>query len=346
MVTKLPFGQISETVAGELYKIECGSYSASVTNYGATLVSFTGPDKNGNKTDVALGFDSVEPYLGKVGSMGSVVGRFGNRIEKGLFTLGGKEYKLDINNGPNHLHGGLDGFARRTWNAIIIDDNAVEFSMTSPDGDQGYPGELKVKVTYSLSSDGALSIDYFAVSDSDTVINLTNHAYFNLNGVHKESNILDHVLWLDASAFCETDADCLANGNILATRGTPFDFTNGKKVGEALSAENFQPLIDAKGIDHNFCIGNVGEFKLYGSVYSEESGITMKCYTDQPGVQIYTGNFMHEWVGKAGVKYSYRGGICLETQGYPNSTTHKHFPTPILKANQEYRRKTVYQLCI
>ncbi len=337
---------IDDCQKAELYEIKNGKFSASVTNYGATLVSFCGPDKNGKNTDVCLGFDSVESYLGRVGSMGSVIGRFANRIEKGVFELGGKTYTLDINNGPNHIHGGLVGFSRKVWDVEILDENSVKLSLFSPDGDQGYPGNMTVTVTYSLDADGSLTLDYFAKSDADTIINLTNHAYFNLNGVDKESDVLDHLLYVKAESFCEVDENGLANGKVFTVEGTPFDFRTPKRVGDALAATDFDPIKKGSGIDHNFCLKNGGELELCATVESVESGILMECYTDQPGVQIYTGNHLRDWTMKNGVKCQSRAGICLETQMYPNATTHKSFPSVVLKANQDYKRKTVYKLCL
>lgn len=345
MIKSSPFGKLPDGREARLYHLKNGKYSADITNFGATLVRFCGPDRDGNNTDVLLGFDNLEPYLGSIGYMGAVIGRFGNRIEKGKFTLNDKEYTLAVNNGPNHLHGGLVGFSHKLWSVRDIDDKTIEFSLLSPDGEEGYPGNLDVQITYSLEKDGTLLLDYYAISDADTVINLTNHAYFNLNGADKGGTILSHSLQLDSSAFCETDDKCLANGNILAVRGTPFDFREPKILSSAINAD-FAPVKAAGGIDHNFILQNDGKFKKFGVLYSDITGIEMTCYTDQPGVQIYSGNFIKPFIGKYGVTYEKNGAICLETQGYPNSTEHKHFPSPVLKKGRIYRRKTAYKLSV
>lgn len=344
MIKFSSFGKLSDGRETKLYHLKNGKYSADISDFGATLVKFCGPDRSGKETDVILGFDSVEPYTGSIGYMGAVIGRFGNRIESGKFTLNGKEYSLAVNNGPNHLHGGNVGFSHRLFSVKDIDDHTVEFSYLSPDGEEGYPGNLDVQVTYSLKSDGTLSIDYYSISDADTVINLTNHAYFNLNGAAAPGTVYNHELQLSASAFCETDDNCLANGNILAVRGTPFDFRNGRNLGEAIKAD-FAPVHAAGGIDHNFVLNGTG-FRQFGVLYSDKTGIEMTCWTDQPGVQVYTGNFIKPFTGKYGVTYEVNGAVCLETQGFPNSTTYEHFPSPVLKKGEIYRHTTFYKLSV
>lgn len=343
MIKSSSFGKTADGQEVRLYHLKNGNYSADITDFGATLVRFCGPDRDGNNTDVLLGFETVEPYLGSVGYMGAVIGRFGNRIGEGKFTLKGKEYLLAVNNGPNHLHGGKKGFSHRVWSVRDIDNNTIEFSLLSPDGEEGYPGNLDVQITYSLEADGTLTLDYYAISDADTVINLTNHAYFNLNGVAKSSDVLSHSLQLDSTAFCETDENGLANGNILAVKNTPFDFREPRILGNVLNA-GFQPA--KNGIDHNFVLLNDGKFKKFGVLYSDNTGIEMTCYTDQPGVQIYTANYTNSLVGKGNVVYNKHSAVCLETQGFPNATEHKHFPSPILKKGRIYRRKTAYKLSV
>jgi aldose 1-epimerase len=344
MIKFTPFGKTPDGKEAKLYHLKNGDYSADITDFGATLVSFSGPDRDGKETDVLLGFDSVEQYAGNTGYMGALIGRFGNRIEKGKFTLNGKEFKLFINNGPNHLHGGKEGFSHKFYDVRDIDSHTIEFSRLSADGEEGYPGNMDVQLTYSLSADGTLTLDYYAISDKDTVINLTNHAYFNLNGAKSGTTVFSHSLKLDSTAFCETDGDCLANGNILATRGTPFDFSKPAILEKAITAD-FTPAKVAGGIDHNFIISGNG-YREFGVLYSDKTGIEMTCYTDQPGVQIYTGNAMNPIEGKYGVTYAKHGAICLETQGFPNSTTFAHFPSPVLKKGEIYRRTTAYKLSV
>ncbi len=345
MIKSSPFGKLPDGKIARLYHLKNGNYSVDICDFGATLINFCGPDRDGKNTDILLGFDSVEPYLGNIGYMGAVIGRFGNRIEKGKFTLKGKEYTLAVNNGPNHLHGGLKGFSHKLWSARDIDNNTIEFSLVSPDGEEGYPGNLDVQITYSLEADGTLTLDYYAISDADTVINLTNHAYFNLDGADKGTTIFDHTLQLDASAFCDTDDDCLANGNILTVKNTPFDFREPKPLGDPITSD-FGPVKVAGGIDHNFVLKNDGKFKKFGVLYSDKTGIELTCYSDQPGVQIYSGNFMKPNNGKYGVTYAKHGAVCIETQGFPNSTEHAHFPSPILKKGRIYRRKTAYKFSV
>ena len=337
MIRSTLFGKTTDGRDTRLYHLENGQYSVDISDFGATLIRFCGPDRNGKITDVLLGFDNVEPYCGSIGYMGAVIGRFGNRIEKGRFTLDGKEYNLATNNGPNHLHGGNVGFSHRLWSVKDIDDHTIEFGLLSPDGEEGYPGNLDVQITYSLKNDGTLTLDYYAISDANTIINLTNHAYFNLNGAEHPGTVYNHVLTLNASAYCETDEKCLANGNILAVRNTCFDFRDGKALGDAIEK--------AGGIDHNFIISGK-YFREFARLYSEKTGIEMICSTDQPGVQIYTGNFIKPNTGKYGVTYDKHYAVCLETQGFPNSTTHEHFPSPVLKRGEIYRRTTSYKLTV
>ena len=345
MIKSVSFGKTPDGRETKLYHLENGRYSADITDFGATLVRFCGPDRNGRMTDVLLGFDNVVPYTGSIGYMGAVIGRFGNRIEKGKFTLNGKEYTLAVNNGPNHLHGGNVGFSHKIFAVRNVDDHTIEFGYLSPDGEEGYPGKLDVQVTYSLSQDGTLTIDYYAISDADTVINLTNHAYFNLNGAEHPGTVFNHTLQLSASAFCETDSDCLANGNILAVRGTPFDFREGRNLGDSITADYAPVKAAGGGIDHNFVLDGK-DYREFGRLYSDTTGIEMICYTDQPGVQVYTGNFIEPFIGKYGVEYTKHGAVCLETQGFPNSTSFGHFPSPVLKKGEIYRHTTAYKLSI
>lgn len=344
MIKSTSFGMTPDGREARLYKLKRGKYTAYVTDFGATLVKFCGPDRDGNDTDVVLGFDSVEPYTGKIGYMGATIGRFGNRIEGGKFTLNGKEYTLATNNGANHLHGGNVGFSHRFFNVRDINNHTIEFSLLSRDGDEGYPGNLDMQITYSLKLDGTLVLDYYAISDADTVVNFTNHSYFNLNGAEDPGNILDHTLQMSASAFCETDDACLANGNILSVRNTAFDFREGKRLGDAINSD-YGPAKTVNGIDHNFILDGKG-YREFARLYSDKTGIEMICFTDQPGCQIYAGNGMKPLTGKYGAEYERYGAVCLETQGYPNSTSFAHFPSPVLKKAEIYRRTTAYKLTV
>ena len=220
----------------------------------------------------------------------------------------------------------------------------MEFSYLSRDGEEGYPGNLDVQVTYSLKLDGTLVIDYYAISDADTVVNLTNHTYFNLNGAENPGTVYNHTLQMAASAFCDTDDKCLANGNILAVRGTAFDFRTSKNLGDAIKSD-YAPAKQTNGIDHNFVLDGNG-YREFARLYSDKTGIEMVCYTDQPGCQIYTGNVLKPFVGKHGAEYCQHGAICLETQGFPNSTSFAHFPSPVLKKAEIYRTTTAYKLTV
>ncbi len=344
MIKSTLFGTTPDGREAHLYHLKNGKYSVAVTDFGATLVQFTGPDRLGNDTDVLLGFDSVEPYIGKTGYMGAFIGRFGNRIEGGKFTLNGKEYQLTVNKAPNHMHGGEVGFSHKLFSVRDVDDHTVEFSYLSPDGEEGYPGNLDVQVTYSLEKDGTLVLDYYAISDADTIVNFTNHSYFNLNGADSGTTVLDHVLKLNASAFCDTDEVCLANGDILSVRNTPFDLREPRRLGDVI-ASDYEPVKKANGLDHNFVLDGSG-FREFARLYSDKTGIEMICYTDQPGVQVYTGNSIRPNTGKYGVTYGKHGAICLETQGFPNATSFAHFPSPVLKRAEIYRRTTAYRLTV
>lgn len=344
MVNIKPFGKTNEGKEISLYTIENGNFSAAVTDYGANWVSFLGPDKSGKRTDILLGFSSGETYLGRVGNIGATVGRFANRIEDGKFTLNGKEYKLVINNGKNHIHGGVVGFSRKMYSAKCF-ENAVQLTYISPDGEEGYPGELTLSILFSLSADGTFSIDYTATTTEDTILNITNHAYFNLNGADKTSNIKNHLLKLNADSFCEADETGLVTGRVLETKGTEFDFSEYKNVGKVMESGFLQAAL-ADGLDHNFVINGDG-FREAGRVYSSETGIELICSTDRPGVQLFTGKCVSEdWVGKYNTNYCKYAGICLETQGFPNSMKWEHFPSPILRKDDVFKSKTTYKFSV
>lgn len=313
-----------------------------VTDFGATLYALIVPDKDGNPIDVALGYDSPEGYMGPSGTgFGATIGRNGNRIGKGTFTLNGKTYQLDKNNNGNNLHSGLDFYHYRMWNVKETTENSITLSLHSPDGDQGFPGALDVDVTYTLTDDNELKIDYYAVPDADTVINMTNHTYFNLNG-HASGSILEQELWVDADAFTPTDIELIPTGEICPVEGTPMDFRVKKPVGRDID-EKYEALVFGGGYDHNWCLNNNGNFQKVIELSSALSGITMEVYTDLPGVQIYSGNFLVEEPGKQGVVYKHRQGICFETQNYPDAINHENFPSPVFKKGEEYKTTTVYK---
>lgn len=317
-----------------------------ITNYGGIIVSIIVPDKNGKKEDILLGFDKIDGYLNPNPYLGAIIGRHGNRIEDAEFTLNGKTYYLAKNDGNNHLHGGNEGFDKKVWKPEIIhkkNGESLQLTYLSKDGEENYPGNLNVKVIYSLSEENELIIDYYAVSDEDTVVNLTNHAYFNLSG-HNSGDILNHQLMLNADKFTVINDECIPTGEIRSVTGTPMDFTSLKTVKEGIFCDDDQ-IKCGKGYDHNWVLnvsGNTPE--KAGEVYEPSSGRIMEVYTTNPGIQFYSGNFIDGCdKGKDGALYTKHSGLCLETQYFPNSLKHKHFPSPILKAGEEYKHTTVYK---
>ncbi len=313
-----------------------------VTDFGATLYSLIVPDKDGNPIDVVLGYDSTEEYMGPSGTgFGATIGRNGNRIGKAEFTLNGKTYQLDKNNNGNNLHSGLDYYHYRIWTVKETTENSITFFLHSPDGDQGFPGNFDVDVTYTLTDDNELTIDYNGLADADTVINMTNHSYFNLNG-HASGNILEHELWVDADAFTATDDKLIPTGEVRSVEGSPMDFRVKKLVGRDID-EDYDALNYASGYDHNWCLNNNGTFKRVIEISGDLSGITMEVYTDLPGVQIYAGNFLEAESGKTGVTYKKRQGICFETQHYPDAINHDNFPSPVVTKGEAYKTTTVYK---
>ena len=318
------------------------------TNFGGRIVSIMVPDKDGNMTDVCLGHDNIADYI-KYGAdgcnFGALIGRYGNRIAKGQFSLDGESYQLPINNGPNSLHGGGPiAFHNRIWEANQLSDEQLEFTTTSADGEDGYPGNIEVKVTYALTEDNALSITYAATTDKATVLNLTNHCYFNLSG-DGTKDCLDEILTLDCDQFTAVDADVAVTGEVLSVEGTPFDFRTPTAIGERIDDEANEQIANGKGYDHNWIINNSGDInKCFGSLYDPNTGIVMEMFTDQPGVQFYAGNFLDgSFVGKGGVKYPRRSAFCFETQHYPDSPNHPEWPTTTVRPGEQYLTTTIYK---
>lgn len=340
MVTGINFGV---TKAGELVKkyalINGSGMGVSVLDYGCTVAEIRVPDKNNNPVDVCLGYDTIAEYETNDGFLGAVVGRHANRIQNGRFELNGKVYSLAVNDGPNHLHGGVRGFDKYVWDSEISGDSVI-FTRLSPDGEEGYPGNLQLKVTYSLTDDNTLDITYEAKSDADTVVNLTNHTYFNLGG-HKSGTILDQELQLFADRFTENDAHCLPTGKISPVAGTPFDFTQPKRIGKEIAEQDIQ-LENGNGYDHNFVLSDKSDFKKAARLYSPVSGIAMAVFTTMPGVQVYTSNGLTERNGKRGARYAPHDAVCLETQYFPNAMACRNFPSPVLKQGELYRHTTEY----
>ncbi len=337
------FGKNGKGEAATLYTFENrNGMVMEVSDFGATLFALLVPDKDGNPCDVVLGYDEPAGYEGPAGTFfGATVGRNANRISKGLFTLNGKTYQLAVNNGPNNLHSGLDFYSFRIWNVKKTTGNSITFSLHSPDGDQGYPGALDIDVTYTLTDDNAVKIEYYGVPDQDTIINMTNHSYFNLDG-HASGDILNHEVWIDADTFTRADEVSIPTGEYTLVEGTPMDFRTKKKVGRDI-AQEYEALVFGNGYDHNWVLNNDGKLAKAAELSSDVSGIQMEVYTDLPGVQIYTANFVEHEVGKQGVVYEKHQGICFETQYFPDAVNHENFPSPICKKGEIYSTTTIYK---
>lgn len=323
--------------------------SASFTDLGGTWVSMVVPDRDGRMTDVVLGFDRVEEYEKNPPHFGAIVGRNANRIAGAKFTLHGTQYQLAVNNGPNNLHSGPDFYRTRIWDAELEETEngpSVCFSLTSPDGDQGYPGNADIAVTYTLTPDNSLMIQYHMTADADTVANFTNHSYFNLDG-QDGGYALNQKAWIDADTFTMADEVSIPTGEIVPVKGTPMDFTAWKVIGRDIG-ESYEALVLGNGYDHNWILNHTpGEVALSAAAESEKTGISMEVYTDLPGIQFYTANFLEpEPVGKGGMVYGPRYAYCFETQYYPNSVNMPEFPSPILKAGEEYETTTIYKFSV
>ncbi|MCI3926219.1 galactose mutarotase [Paenibacillus sp. TRM 82003] len=316
--------------------------SVDVTNAGGAIMAIRTPDRSGALADVTLGYDDPNAYLRKGPFFGVLVGRFANRIGGAAFELNGVEYKLAKNDGNNHLHGGPSGFDKQVWDATIDGDKLV-LTYTSADGEEGYPGTLTAKVTYSLGEDGSLGIAYEASSDQDTLCNLTNHAYFNLAG-HDSGDIEGHELMINAMAFTPMDAESIPTGEVRPVAGTPMDFSTLRPIGPGLARTDDEQIANGGGYDHNWVLSVSGnEPEKAAEVYEPTSGRVMEVFTTKPGVQFYSGNFLNGEPGKGGAAYGKRGGLCLETQYYPDSVHHSNFPSAVLRAGETYRHTTIYK---
>jgi len=312
--------------------------SVKVTNYGGIIMGIKVPDKNGALEDVILGYDTPEQYFSNPAFFGAICGRYANRIGNGGFVLNGKRFDLPKNEGPNQLHGGLEGFYTKIFSPRIVGDT-LQLTYFSPDGEMGYPGDMNVTINYSFSDDNTLTLEYSAVCDRDTIVNLTNHAYFNLAG-HASGTIYDHLVQINAAGYTPVDQYSIPVGIIAPVEGTPFDFRQYRAIGEHINDDDEQ-LKFVGGYDQNFALDGKGE-RLVVKVLEENSGRELSVYTDLPGIQFYSGNFIQPQTGKQGAKYDRRGGLCLETQYYPDSPNKPQFPSPVLKANETYHTITKY----
>jgi len=346
-VTTQPFGKVPDGTSVELYTLRDGAFEAQIATYGGVVVSLKTPDRKGNSADVVLGFDDVNGYVTNFNGagdayFGAIIGRYANRIAHGTFVMDGQRYSLPKNNGDNTLHGGPHGFNNVVWKAKEV-SNGVELTYLSKDGEEGFPGNLTATVRYTLVN-GDLRIEYWATTDMPTVVNLTNHSYFNLAG---QGTILDHQLTLHASRFTPVDAGLIPTGELKPVESTPFDFRKATPIGARINGDDVQ-LHVGRGYDHNWVLDNVsGKLSVAAELYEPTSGRFMQVLTDQPGIQFYSGNFLDGSIkGKGGATYNLHDGLCLETQHFPDSPNHPGFPSVELKPGQHYHTVTIYKFSV
>lgn len=342
-VSQSHFGTLPDGTDITLYTVtNSHGIEAKIMTYGGIITSLKTPDKNGEFDDIVLGFDKLEPYIENGGSpyFGALIGRFGNRISEGRFTIDGETYQLDTNNGENHLHGGVEGFDKKVWSAEPFQSDTaagLEMSLLSPDGDQGYPGNLEVTVTYTLTNDNELLVDFLATTDKATPVNLTQHSYFNLAGT---GDILDHRLMIDASHFTPVDEGLIPTGEIRPVEGTPFDFRTPTAIGARINEDN-QQLAYGLGYDHNYVLDKdePGAMERAALVVEPTSGRVLEVHTQEPGIQFYSGNFLDGTLKGKGTVYEYRSGLCLEPQHFPDNPNQPNFESSILRPGEEYRTR-------
>lgn len=342
-----PFGKLNDGTPVSLYTMNNGNGAVmKVMNYGGIILSLEVPDRNGRPVDVVLGFDSLQAYEKRNPFFGALVGRYGNRIGKGKFVLEGKEYELVKNNNGNHLHGGTKGFDKAVWKIEEVPSNdgvMIRLSYLSKDMEEGYPGNLNVEVTYTLSFDNAVKFDYKATTDKTTVVNLTQHTYFNFSG--GKGDILSHEISLNADRFVPVDQGLIPTGELRSVANTPMDFRTPVKIGERINDSDEQVRL-GKGYDHTWVLNGEG-LKVAAEVFDPQSGIEMTVRTTEPGVQFYTGNFLDgSLTGKNNVVYHQRTGFCLETQHFPDSPNKSKFPSVVLKPGETYSTQTIYQFSV
>jgi aldose 1-epimerase len=346
-IMKEPFGKLDDGTPVDIYTLKNGGLEARITNYGGIVQSLKAPDRNGTTADVVLGYETLAEYVRDNPYFGCLVGRYGNRIAKGKFALDGTTYTLAVNNGPNALHGGKVGFDKKVWKARGLkaaDGPALELTCLSKDMEEGYPGNLSVKVVYTLTGKGELKIEYFATTDKPTVVNLTNHSYFNLAGAGN-GDINGHVLMLAADRFTPVDETLIPTGELRPVKGTPFDFTTPTPIGARVDKKDDEQIKFGNGYDHNFVLNPSGaSLSLAARVLEPTTGRVMEVLTMEPAIQFYGGNFLDgKNVGKGGKVYKFRYGFCLETQHYPDSPNQATFPSTVLRPGQEYKTTTVYK---
>jgi len=347
-ITKMPFGRTPEGQLVELYTLRNPKgMEATIMTYGGIVTSLKVPDRNGRFDDVVLGYDNLDGYLTNSPYFGALIGRYGNRIARGKFTLDGVEYQLAKNNGPNHLHGGLKGFDKVVWTVAEaeVGDHGPELELTylSKDGEEGYPGNLKVKATYTLTEDNALQLKFKAATDKATVCNLTHHSYFNLAG---GGDVLGHVVQINAGTFTPVDGGLIPTGELMPVAGTPFDFRAPTAIGAHINETNNEQIKFAGGYDDNWVLNkkSAGGLELAARVSAPATGITMEVWTTSPGLQFYTGNFLDGTItGKGGKVYQFRDSFCMEPQHFPDSPNHPAFPTTELKPGETYQNTIIYK---
>ncbi len=343
-ITKQDFGQADGKPVSLFTLTNKNGVQVKITNYGGIVTSWVVPDKTGAKSNIVLGFDSLSGYLAKPPYFGALVGRYGNRIANGKFKIGDSSYTLATNNGKNALHGGVKGFDKQVWDATMVDSvAALTLTYLSKDGEEGYPGNLNVKVVYTLSDDNELGIEYNATTDKPTVVNLTNHSYFNLTG-NPSNTILNHTLKIDADAYTPVDATLIPTGVLQPVKGTPFDFTTATPIGARIASVTGDP----GGYDHNFVLNNKdGSLKLAAVLTDSVSGRKLEVYTTQPGLQFYTGNFLNGSISTSdGKAINKNAALCLETQHFPNSPNQPSFPSTVLKPGEQYHSITKYKVSV
>jgi aldose 1-epimerase len=351
-IERTPFGRLADGSAVEAFRLaNARGFAVRVLTYGATIQAIEAPDRQGKMADVVLGYADFHDYVDKPQNFGVVVGRYGNRIAGGRFTLDGTEYRLAVNNGPNTLHGGIKGFDKQVWAVDEVRDGAetvLRLSYVSPDGEEGYPGRLETTVSYRVGGENALTIEYQATTDRATVLNLTNHSYFNLAG-EGAGDVLGHLAQLDADAFTPVDETLIPTGEIRPVDGTPFDFRAATRIGDRIRDGRDEQIFFARGYDHNFVLRDrrPGVATRAARVVDPVSGRTLDVLTDQPGVQFYTANFlMGTRVGKSGRLYRQGDGFCLETQHFPDSPNHPDFPSTVLRPGEVFRSTTIFRFGI
>ena len=350
LIAKSEFGKTIDSMVIDQYTLKnANGVEVNIITFGGRITSLKVPNKNGNFENVVLGFDNIEDYQKENPFFGALIGRYGNRIAKGKFTLESKEYHLAANNGENHLHGGIKGFDSVVWKAKPIEgieNSSLQLTYLSKDGEEGYPGNLKITVVYTLTKDNALEVSYQATTDKITVLNLTQHAYFNLTGDFSK-DILNHDVVINSNSYLPVDATLIPTGEVRNVKETPFDFTSAKKIGKDIVTDNEQIKLGG-GYDHCWILnGKKGTMRFIASAYDETSGRFMEVFSEEPGVQFYTGNFLDNTLPMPnGGTYAKRTGFCLETQHYPDSPNQKDFPSTVLRPEETYSTKTTYKFSI